>query len=92
MSLKSTLLVFKKVAQVVQIGGKGGGGNLDKIQKNCNFSRETVPYVLCWIRGNLKKNVSLPFVLGCAYLVEWVFYIRPLFNFLSPTICIIKST
>ena len=26
----------KKVAQVVQIGGRGGG-NLDKIQKNSNF-------------------------------------------------------
>ena len=33
----------KKVVQVVQIGGMGGGGNLDKIQKNSTFFRETVP-------------------------------------------------
>ena len=40
MSLKSTL---KKVVQVVQIGGRGGGENLDKIQKNSNFFCETFP-------------------------------------------------
>ena len=34
----------KKVVQVVQIGGRGGGGNLDKIQKNSRFFRETFPY------------------------------------------------
>ena len=44
MSLKSTFLAFKKVVQVVQIGG-GGQGNLDKIQKNSYFFRETFPYV-----------------------------------------------
>ena len=43
MSLKSTLLAFKKVVQVVQIWEWGGGCNLDKIQKNGSFfSRETV--------------------------------------------------
>ena len=36
MSLKSTFLAFKKVVQVVQIGG-WGGGNLDKIQKKSSF-------------------------------------------------------
>ena len=36
MSLKSTFLAFKKVVQVVQIGGRGGG-NLNKIQKNSYF-------------------------------------------------------
>ena len=38
-------LAFKKVAQIVQIGGRRGEGNLDKIQKNSNFFRETVPYI-----------------------------------------------
>ena len=37
MSLKSTLLAFKKVVQVVQIWEWGGGCNLDKIQKNGSF-------------------------------------------------------
>ena len=37
MLLKLTFLAFKKVVQVVQNGGKGGG-NLDKIQKNSSFS------------------------------------------------------
>ena len=32
----------KKVVQVVQIGGKGGG-NLDKMQKNSRFFRDNVP-------------------------------------------------
>ena len=42
MSLKSTFLAFKKkVVQVVQMGG--GGGNLDKIQKNSTFFHENVP-------------------------------------------------
>ena len=36
-------LAFKKVVQVVQIRGRGGQGNLDKIQKNSYFFRETVP-------------------------------------------------
>ena len=30
-------LAFKKVVQVVQVGGRGGGVNLEKIQKNSNF-------------------------------------------------------
>ena len=42
MSLKSTFLAFKKVVQVVQIGGRGGG-NLDKIQKSSYIFRETFP-------------------------------------------------
>ena len=33
----------KKVVKVVQIWGSGGRGNLDKIQKNSYFFRETVP-------------------------------------------------
>ena len=36
MSLKSTFLELKKVVQVVQIGGRGGG-NLDKIQKKSSI-------------------------------------------------------
>ena len=42
MLLKSTFLASKKVVQGVQIGG-WGGGNWDKIQKDSNFFRETVP-------------------------------------------------
>ena len=39
----STFLASKKVVQVVPIGGRGGWGNLDKIQKNSSFFfRETV--------------------------------------------------
>ena len=34
----------KKVVQVVQIGGRGGGGNLDKIQKK--NSRDVFPSLL----------------------------------------------
>ena len=37
MSLKSTFFAFKKVVEVVQIGGEGGGDNLDKFQKNSTF-------------------------------------------------------
>ena len=40
MALKLTFLAFKKVVQVVQIGGRvggRGGGNLDKIKKNSSF-------------------------------------------------------
>ena len=33
----------QKVLQVVQIGGRGGQGNLDKVQKNSYFFRESVP-------------------------------------------------
>ena len=33
----------KKVVQVVQIGGRGGGGNLDKIQKKSSFFSEERP-------------------------------------------------
>ena len=36
-------LASKKVVQVVQIRGRGGWGNLDKIQKNSYFFRESVP-------------------------------------------------
>ena len=48
MSLKSTFLALKKMVQVVQIRGRGGRwgwgrGNLDKIQKNSYFFRETFP-------------------------------------------------
>ena len=43
MSLKSTFLAFKKVVQVVQIRGGGGGrGNLDKIQKNSYFLKPSL--------------------------------------------------
>ena len=43
MSLKSLFLVFKKVVQVVQIGGREGGGNLDKIQKNSSIFSGCLP-------------------------------------------------
>ena len=33
----------KKVVQVVQIGGRGRGGNLDKIQKDGSFFRDAFP-------------------------------------------------
>ena len=33
----------KKVAQVVQSGGREGGGNFDKIQKNCSFVSGYLP-------------------------------------------------
>ena len=38
------ILAFEKVVQVVQIMEGGGQGNLDKIQKNSFFFRESVPY------------------------------------------------
>ena len=43
MSLKLTFLALKKVAQVVQIGGRGG--NLDKIQKNSSFFSRDGPLI-----------------------------------------------
>ena len=41
MSLKSTFLAFKKVVKLSELEGGEGGGNLDKIQKNINFFRQT---------------------------------------------------
>ena len=34
----------KKVVQVAQIGRRGGGGNLDKIQKKSNLFSGNFPY------------------------------------------------
>ena len=41
---------FWRSKKVVQIGGRGGG-NLDKIQKNSSFSRETFPYGVLYPPG-----------------------------------------
>ena len=64
MSLESTYLALKKkVHNLSKLGGGGpGGGNLDKIQKNSNFFRETVTIEvdLCFVHINLLTKPNCP--------------------------------
>ena len=60
-----------QVVQVVQIGGEGGG-NLDKIQGNSNFFRETVPFdIHIW-------TILLPFFLSHIFSIFFsdIFFVR----------------
>ena len=54
---------WKKVVQVVQIGGRGRG-NLDKIQKNSIFSRQTFPSKPNWMCHKWWKY--------CVECVRWI--------------------
>ena len=71
MLLKSTFLAFKKLYKLCKLGGRGGG-NLDKFQKSCSFSRETVPYstrlqILRSSQRNLSKTILRIFVWNVMY-------------------------
>ena len=43
--------VGKKLKKLSKLGGGGEGGNLDEIQKNSSFSRETFPYGVLYPPG-----------------------------------------
>ena len=58
-TFKSWIWTSEKSCTSCSNWGVGGGGNLDKIQKNSSFFRESVPYLGCSRELSLNKSIEI---------------------------------